>query len=205
MMQRDDLIAHYSLLATEYSAWYLSDGARVVLKQSTAFLNEMLPMVDTKTDDSVHLVEMIMMGHSEDKIRWVLSAMDNLGGIPFFEAKRFMLSFEQYIGKGLMRKPKRVMSAPQKYRALYQVLDALIYASDDGPIKATDGGCLDWTQASDGIVAYITDANLIALVVDHAGYADDIAAYIKREKNAHLPSLEHIVQGGAKAVASGAL
>lgn len=197
----EELNRHYVILAAEYDVMlnYARNREGMCVEQGVGFLNEMLPLLDQDTPDSRSMVEHIVQHASEDTVREILALQRHVDGASYHSVKVFYGAFSKYIGKGMLRKPKKLLANVDKLVALYRVKEALLEiqtATTPYPERALD---------NDYDVYWIKDAVLLNFILENHEHCETIAAYIRKEGSARIPALEFIVAGETVPLATGAL
>lgn len=204
-LTREEISAHYAFLANEYGVpFFLGTTEKaLLLMHELSFLNELKPLVDEGTDDSRSILRSLVVQRSpEDKIRRILE-LQALLGTSYHDALKFLDSFDQYIGKGLIRKPKKVFSDPQKLTAIFHVSNALFAVQKTYPGTAMHP--LEASGSSSGGSYFINNKELLAFILEQTEHTDTICEFIRKAGHVHLPAIESIVGGAPSSLSGGAL
>lgn len=198
-LSQNAIIEHYNAIAFKRPLLpainLIADGR--LRTHDVGFLNELKYLIDKDTDDSRMVLNDLIRGTSMENIRFHLHLQEILGGISYRYAAAFAASFDIYIGKGLIRKPKKVFADPQKLIALYRVKEALIKASSAVP---------NWDRpVEDTGVPYIKDKELVTFILDNAQHVEVIEQIILSRGVCNLPEIEHLFGYHAAALSDGAL
>jgi hypothetical protein len=198
-LSQDAIIEHYTAIAFRPPVLpainLINDNH--LSAHDVGFLNELKPLIDKNTDDSRMALNDLIRGTSEKDVRFHLYLQEILGDISYRYAAAFAASFSIYIGKGMIRKPKKVFSDPQKLIALFRVKEALMETASDVPYRDR--------PVEDQGVPYIKDKDLIAFILDNAEHAQTIDEIIRTRGVLTLPEIEHHFHGRAPALSNGAL
>lgn len=198
-LSQNAIIEHYNAIAFKRPLLpainLIADGR--LRTHDVGFLNELKPLIDKDNDDSRMVLNDLIRGTSEESIRFHLHLQEILGGISYRYAAAFAASFDIYIGKGMIRKPKKVFADPQKLIALHRVKEALMKASSEAP---------NWERPiEDTGVPYIKDRELVTFILDNAEHAEFIEEIIRTRGIWNLPEIEHFFHDHAAALSDGAL
>lgn len=205
VFSRDEIAAYFAALADACGVTFRLDLSSTASgEQDTAFLNRLRNIIEQDTDDAHNILVRLVRGTSEETIRQHVDLQLALGGISYMDAEAFLASFNHYVGKGLIRKPKRVLAEPQKLAALYRVTEALRTVQTDA--LRSDRHPLGFSRRHfDAGMFWIKDEELVALILDNPEHGAALADFIQTKGAANLAALRFVIDGGTKAVADGAL
>jgi hypothetical protein len=197
----EELNQHYAILAAEYGVMlnYARNRDGMCIEQDVDFLNEMIPLVDQDTPDSRSMVEHIIQHASEEAIREILAFQQHVAGASYNSVKAFYGAFRKYIGKGMLRKPKKLLADVNKLVALYRVTEALMKiqtATTPYPERALD---------NEYDIYWIKDVTLLNFVLENYEHWETIVAAIRAGGVVRVPALEFMINGGPSAITTGAL
>lgn len=196
-----EISAHYAVLAAEYGISFSRRREQhgLTLEQDIRFLNELKPVLDSDTEDSHSILDDIVHCVSEEQIRKHLALQQHIEDATYDDVKYFYGAFPKYIGKGMLRKPKKLYADVEKLVALYRVTEALRQFQErtgydpKGPLNRHYE--LYW----------IKDEALLTFVLDNHQHWETIVKAIRTGGVYRVPALEFVISGGASAVTTGAL
>lgn len=195
------ITARYAEFAADYDVYlggrrekYSNDS-----EKDLAFLNEMRAFLVIGSSDYEDLMRDIVNGWSEQDIKSALALQKELHGATYRSVRNFYKSFAKYIGRGMLKKPKKLFSDNGKLIALFRVTEA-IYALEFGD-RFASGVLLNREYD----VHWIGDQEMLTFILDNHQHWETLVDVIAAGCELRPATLEYAINGVNKAVLTGAL